>query len=154
MFSLDMICHCPTCVAFQSRKNPREATQCPVSLSAPSIAGCAPIRGLFLHCPRSVPVKCLVLDHTLALGDLCRNPNRSPHQNLRNHTREPPRNLHQNLQNHPEPMEMETPEPEPLWAIQEATQEPQPELAPEPPEHPEPARNSHQELHRTFGLRP
>ena len=60
----------------------------------------------------------------------------------------------QNLQNHPEPMEMETPEPEPLRAIQEATQEPQPELAPEPPEHPEPARNSHQELHRTFGLRP
>ena len=30
----------------------------------------------------------------------------------------------QNLQNHPEPMEMETPEPEPLRAIQEATQEP------------------------------
>ena len=153
MFSLDMICHCPTCVAFQSRKNPREATQCPVSLSAPSIAGCAPIRGLFLHCPRSVPVKCLVLDHTLALGDLCRNPNRSPHQNLQNHTREPPRNpkisrtirnqwrwRHQN-RNHSEPS-------------RKPHRNPQPELAPEPPEHPEPARNSHQELHRTFGLRP
>ena len=41
------------------------------SLSAPSIAGCAPIRGLFLHCPGSVPVGRVLDPHKncMASGD-------------------------------------------------------------------------------------
>ena len=155
MFSLDMICHCPTCVAFQSRKireKPHSVLWIwvPQALqAAPPYAGCfSTVRVRFLSSvlcwitpwPWETYVGTQTGAHTRTCGTTqgnhpgtCTKISRT----IRNQWRS-----------------METPERKPLRAIQEATQEPQPELAPEPPEHPEPARNSHQELHRTFGLRP